>query len=63
MGHKSIAMTARYAHLAPKHQLDALEMLVKPGSVPVQSGRKMATGNKKVKKVQREQSLELFVNQ
>ena len=63
MGHKSIAMTARYAHLAPKHQLDALEMLVKPGSVPVQSGRKMATGNKKAKKVQREQSLELFVNQ
>lgn len=29
MGHKTIAMTARYAHLAPGHKLDALEKLVK----------------------------------
>lgn len=28
MGHKSIAMTARYAHLAPDHKLKALETLV-----------------------------------
>jgi site-specific recombinase XerD len=46
MGHKTIAMTARYAHLAPTHKLQALETLVRPGSVSVQSGRKMATGTK-----------------
>lgn len=28
MGHKTIAMTARYAHLAPGHKLNALERLV-----------------------------------
>ena len=28
MGHKTIAMTARYAHLSPEHQLQALELLV-----------------------------------
>jgi len=33
MGHKTIAVTARYAHLAPKHPLQALETLVHPGSV------------------------------
>jgi site-specific recombinase XerD len=27
MGHKTIAMTARYAHLSPAHQLQALELL------------------------------------
>jgi integrase len=27
MGHKTIAMTCRYAHLAPKHQLDAVLLL------------------------------------
>lgn len=43
MGHKTIAMTARYAHLAPTHKLQALETLVRPGSVSVQSGRKLAT--------------------
>jgi site-specific recombinase XerD len=46
MGHKTIAMTARYAHLAPTHKLKALEMLVRPGSISVPSGRKMATGAK-----------------
>jgi hypothetical protein len=40
MGHKTLAMTARYAHLAPDHQLKALEVLVPKGtnwepSVPV----------------------------
>ena len=27
MGHKTIAMTCRYAHLAPQHQLDAVSKL------------------------------------
>ena len=27
MGHKSIEMTLRYAHLAPEHKLDAVERL------------------------------------
>jgi len=40
MGHKTIAMTARYAHLAPTHKLQALETLVRPGSVSVQIGYK-----------------------
>jgi site-specific recombinase XerC len=38
MGHKTIAMTARYAHLAPTHKLSALETLARPGSVSAQSG-------------------------
>lgn len=46
MGHKTIAMTARYAHLAPTHKLQALETLVRPGSVSVQSGYKLATNAK-----------------
>ena len=43
MGHKTIAMTAR---LAPAHKLQALEILVRPVSVSVQSGYKLATGAK-----------------
>jgi len=31
MGHKTIAMTARDAHLAPSHKLNALERLVVGG--------------------------------
>jgi site-specific recombinase XerD len=34
MGHKSLAMTARYSHLAPSHKLAALERLVGPDLVP-----------------------------
>ena len=30
MGHKTIAMTVRYAHLAPKHTLSAVERLDAP---------------------------------
>ena len=30
MGHKSIVTTMRYAHLAPQHQADAVERLVRP---------------------------------
>ena len=29
MGHKSIAMTVRYSHLAPTHQLAAVERLTR----------------------------------
>ena len=46
MGHKTIAMTARYAHLAPTHKLQALETVIRPGAVSVQSGRKLATPSK-----------------
>jgi hypothetical protein len=48
MGHKTIAMTARYAHLAPTHKLRALETPVRSSSVSVPAGRKMATGAKRV---------------
>jgi site-specific recombinase XerD len=43
LGHKTIAMTARYAHLAPTHKLQAQETLARPGSVSVQIGYKLAT--------------------
>ena len=48
LGHKTMAMTARYAHLAPSHKLRALETLVTRYPVPVQSGRKMATSTQNV---------------
>ncbi len=33
MGHKSIEMTVRYSHLAPKHTLAAVELLsAQPGN-------------------------------
>jgi len=46
MGHKTIAITARYAHLAPKHRLWALETVVCPGTDPVQSGNFLAPSTK-----------------
>ncbi len=33
MGHKTIQMTVRYAHLAPKHQLAAVQRLCDTGTV------------------------------
>jgi hypothetical protein len=33
MGHKTIQMTCRYAHLAPEHQLAAVERLCETESV------------------------------
>jgi site-specific recombinase XerD len=30
MGHKTIAMTLRYAHLSPAHRLDAVQRLNRP---------------------------------
>jgi hypothetical protein len=32
MGHKTIQMTCRYAHLAPEHQLAAVERLCETGT-------------------------------
>jgi uncharacterized protein (DUF305 family) len=29
MGHKTIAMTLKYAHLSPEHQMEAVQRLVK----------------------------------
>lgn len=60
MGHKTIAMTARYAHLAPTHKLKALETLVRPGSVSVQSGYKLATNAKKATRTSKLNSLQLI---
>jgi site-specific recombinase XerD len=42
MGDKTIAMTARYANLAPTHKLQVLESLVRLGTVSAQSGYKSA---------------------
>jgi site-specific recombinase XerD len=60
MGHKTIAMTARYAHVAPTHQLQALETWVPPGSVSVQSGYKLATSVKKPRKAKKVDMLQLI---
>lgn len=60
MGHKTIAMTARYAHLAPTHKLQALETLVRPGSVSVQSGYKLATSTKKSRRTGKLNSIQLI---
>ena len=32
MGHQTLAMTVRYAHLSPGHRLDAVQRLVRPAS-------------------------------
>jgi len=32
MGHKTLTMTLRYAHLSPAHQLDAVQRLNRPAS-------------------------------
>jgi len=60
MGHKTIAMTARHAHLAPTHKLRALETLVHPGSVSVQSGYKLATNTKEATRSSKLNSLQLI---
>ena len=60
MGHKTIAMTARYAHLAPTHKSQALETLVRPGSVSVQSGYFLATNAKKTTRSRKLNSLQLI---
>ncbi len=40
MGHKTVAMTIRYSHLAPSHQREAIKRLV---SVPSQRAQKIPT--------------------
>ena len=60
MGHKTIAMTARYAHLAPAHKSQALQTLVRPESVSVQSGYKLATSVKKPRKAKKVDMLQLI---
>jgi site-specific recombinase XerD len=49
MGHKTIAMTARYAHLSPAHKLSALERLVpvrkRPRMVPTRKADQLRVGN------------------
>ena len=60
MGHKTIAMTARYAHLAPTHKQQTLETLVRPGSVSVPTGRKMATAAKTVARNRKANSIQLI---
>ena len=37
MGHKTIGMTVRYAHLAPKHTLAAVERLDAPTGEPTET--------------------------
>lgn len=43
MGHKIIAMTCRYAHLAPSHQLEAVRRLDTWGRKPVASQKRTDT--------------------
>ena len=52
MGDKTIAMTARYAHLNPTHKLRTLETLVRSGWVSVQSGCKLATQHQSPREVE-----------
>ncbi len=42
MGHRTLAMTMRYAHLAPQHRLDAVERLASFAAVP--TGTRTGTG-------------------
>ena len=60
LGHKTIAMTARYAHLATTHKLQALGTLVRPESVSVQSGYKLATNAKKAARIKKLNSSQLI---
>jgi hypothetical protein len=60
MGHKTFARTAAYAHPARTHKQQALETLVRPGSVSVPSGRKMATGAKAATRSSKVNSIQLI---
>ena len=60
MGHKTIAMTARYAHLAPTHKSQALETLVRPGPVSVESGYKLATNTKEATQTREPNRIQLI---
>ena len=41
MGHKTLAMTLRYSHLAPAHKRAAVEALAKSLAGPVIDGEKV----------------------
>lgn len=43
LGHSSIEVTMRYAHLAPNVKRDSVELLDEP--VPTQSGHYLGTGD------------------
>jgi integrase len=45
MGHRTIQMTMRYAHLAPNYQRDNIELLCSPA--PAQPGLRAVAGGKK----------------
>jgi site-specific recombinase XerD len=60
MGHKTIAMTARHAHLAPTRKQQALETLVGPGSTLVPSGYKMAAGLEKQRRSRKSSNIQLI---
>jgi len=46
MGHKTIQMTMRYAHLAPEHNLAAVEKLSSFGSAPQVSSESVRKGKR-----------------
>ncbi len=48
MGHKTIAMTCRYAHLAPKHQLEAISRLDGWGRTDTRTDTEAFQGNSAV---------------
>ncbi|MDR3750752.1 MAG: site-specific integrase, partial [Terracidiphilus sp.] len=50
MGHKTIAMTARYAHLAPTHKLKALQTLEHEETIPLQGGLNLPSRSTKTRK-------------
>ncbi len=45
MGHKTTAMTVRYAHLSPRHQLDAVQRLSEPRSATATATEPEADGD------------------
>ena len=49
MGHKTITVTMRYSHLAPEHELSAVERLVTAG----RSGTRSGTASKRAKRRRR----------
>jgi hypothetical protein len=59
MGHKTVAMTVRYAHFAPNHRARAPETLALPGSVSVQSGCVLAAGARKPRRAKKVDVLQL----